>query len=146
MYAPRGPTFTCRCDGLLDQPGIIEDGLDLLADRSHGLAKELRELPQAEQTVRFSMRASRHKRKQHIQTSSFEYRTRPHWNDTRNRRAVRQGARIVSDVYAFPEDDEIAEIAELIRRLSPSYLEKLQKLLIKLVDAERRGRSKRSRV
>ncbi len=49
-------------------------------------------------------------------------------------------------VYAFPEDDEIAEIAELIRRLSPSYLEKLQKLLIKLVDAERRGRSKRSRV
>lgn len=47
-------------------------------------------------------------------------------------------------VYAFPED-EVAETAELIRRLPPSYLEKLQNLLIKMVTAERRGRSKRSR-
>lgn len=49
-------------------------------------------------------------------------------------------------VYAFPEDDEIAKIAELSRRLPPSYLEKLQQMLIKMVDAERRGRSKRTRV
>jgi transcriptional regulator with XRE-family HTH domain len=49
-------------------------------------------------------------------------------------------------VYAFPEDDEFVKIAELIRRLPPSYLEKLQQLLIKMVNAERRGRSKRSRI
>jgi len=45
-------------------------------------------------------------------------------------------------VYAFPEDDEVAETAELMRRLPPSYLPKLQQLLTKMVDTESRGRSK----
>lgn len=49
-------------------------------------------------------------------------------------------------VLAFDADDEMVKTAGLIRQLPPSYLKKLRQQLIKMIDAEQRGRSKRSHI